>query len=266
MSAGPPPPTRHLHSCAARTGADGGAMRLREDASVHSAVRVSAVKPMKGAPEPARFIGGGRCVMGKINVFRLRGFKAAMRAAEAAAEGYGRGMPVLARAEAERSLGPAVERLRASNPSLNGVRTSDVKAALLSAATGRKVSGRAVRMHESTARMFEADVDPCWTDAAMEGALTRKDIGLLATLPKEAQRRMRRICDERGMGPGAVSELIELAAAERASRAEACERSSTELMREALEALARVPYGTGRVEARLVAEAEGILGEIRRLV
>ena len=204
--------------------------------------------------------------MSKLNIRRLRGHKAAMRAAYAAAEGYTRGAAVLAKAEAERSLGPAVERLRASNPSLVGVRTSDVKAALLTAATGRKVSGRSVRMHESALREFESDVDPCWTAAAMSGCLTRKDIGLLATIPKEAQRRMRQICDKRGVDAEAVSGLIELAAAENASRVEACGRSSTELMRDAVEALARVPYGTGRVEARLVAEAEGILGEIRRLV
>lgn len=203
--------------------------------------------------------------MSNINVFGLMGHGAAASFARKAAEGYVRGAPVLAKALAERSLGPTVEMLRISNPSLSGVRTSDLKAALLSAATGVKVSGRAVRMHESALREFETAVDPCWNAAAMSGDLTRKDMGLLAALPREAQVRIRRICDERGFDGETVSSIIAHAAAEHASRTEACGRNSNVLMREAVASLARVPQGAGCVEARLVAEAERILDEIRKL-
>ena len=45
--------------------------------------------------------------------------------------------------------------MRAENPELSGVRTEDIKAAIISEQTGRKVSGKTIQRQESLARKIE---------------------------------------------------------------------------------------------------------------
>ena len=59
-----------------------------------------------------------------------------------AANYFVRSLTVTERAAASRALGVEVERMRAENPELSGVRTEDIKAAIISEQTGRKVSGK----------------------------------------------------------------------------------------------------------------------------
>lgn len=69
-----------------------------------------------------------------------------------AANYFVRSLTVTERAAASRALGVEVERMRAENPELSGVRTEDIKAAIISEQTGRKVSGKTIQRQESLAR------------------------------------------------------------------------------------------------------------------
>ena len=73
---------------------------------------------------------------------------------------FTRELNVLERAEASRALGAEVAKMRNADPSLKGVRTEDVKAAIISAHTGRKVSGKTVQRQERTARLVEEKLVP----------------------------------------------------------------------------------------------------------
>lgn len=57
-----------------------------------------------------------------------------------AANYFVRNLTVTERAAASRALGMEVERMRVENPELSGMRTEDIKAAIISEQTGRKVS------------------------------------------------------------------------------------------------------------------------------
>ena len=72
-----------------------------------------------------------------------------------AANYFVRSLTVSERAAASRALGVEVERMRAENPGLAGVRTEDIKAAIISEQTGRKVSGKTIQRQESLARKIE---------------------------------------------------------------------------------------------------------------
>ena len=69
-----------------------------------------------------------------------------------AANYFVRSLTVTERAAASRALGVEVERMRAENPELSGVRTEDIKAAIISEQTGRKVSGKTIQRQESLAQ------------------------------------------------------------------------------------------------------------------
>lgn len=89
-----------------------------------------------------------------------------------AANYFVRSLTVSERAAASRALGVEVERMRAENPELAGVRTEDIKAAIISEQTGRKVSGKTIQRQESLARKIEERLVPEWREAALSDALS----------------------------------------------------------------------------------------------
>ena len=103
---------------------------------------------------------------------------------------FTRELNVLERAEASRALGTEVAEMRKSDPSLKGVRTEDIKAAIISAHTGKKVSGKTVQRQERTARLVEKRLVPEWKDEAVAGNLTDADIERLSKLGADEQRRL----------------------------------------------------------------------------
>ncbi len=103
---------------------------------------------------------------------------------------FTRELNVLERAEASRALGAEVARMRKADPSLRGVRTEDVKAAIISAHTGRKVSGKTVQRQERTARLVEEKLVPEWRDEAVVGNLADADIERLSKMDQDEQRRL----------------------------------------------------------------------------
>lgn len=103
---------------------------------------------------------------------------------------FTRELNVLERAEASRALGAEVAKMRRADPSLKGVRTEDVKAAIISAHTGRKVSGKTVQRQERTARLVEEKLIPEWRDEAVAGNLADADIERLSRMDSDEQRRL----------------------------------------------------------------------------
>ena len=107
-----------------------------------------------------------------------------------AANYFVRSLTVSERAAASRALGVEVERMRAENPGLAGVRTEDIKAAIISEQTGRKVSGKTIQRQESLARKIEERLTPQWREAALADALSADAVGILADLDSDAQDRL----------------------------------------------------------------------------
>lgn len=103
---------------------------------------------------------------------------------------FTRELNVLERAEASRALGAEVAKMRKADPSLKGVRTEDVKAAIISAHTGRKVSGKTVQRQERTARLVEEKLIPEWRDEAVASNLADADIERLSKMDADEQRRL----------------------------------------------------------------------------
>ncbi len=103
---------------------------------------------------------------------------------------FTRELNVLERAEASRALGTEVAEMRKSDPSLKGVRTEDIKAAIISAHTGKKVSGKTVQRQERTARLVEEGLIPEWREEAIAGNLTDADIERLSKLDADEQTRL----------------------------------------------------------------------------
>ena len=103
---------------------------------------------------------------------------------------FTRQLNVLERAEASRALGKEVAAMRDADPSLRGMRTEDIKAAIITAHTGKRISGKTVQRQERTARLVEEELVPEWRKEAAAGNLSDADIGRLSKMDPTEQRRL----------------------------------------------------------------------------
>lgn len=103
-----------------------------------------------------------------------------------AANYFTRSLTVTERAAASRALGREVERMRGADPSLAGARTEDIKAAIISEHTGRKVSGRTVLRQEALADAI-GSLSSGWRRLADEGALSAEAVAALSGMDERAQ-------------------------------------------------------------------------------
>lgn len=95
---------------------------------------------------------------------------------------FTRELNVIERAKATQALGIQVERMRAENPELKGVRTAELKAAIIRNQTGRNVSPATIKRQEQTARRVEQGLTEDWRSEAIEGNLSDTDIATLAAM------------------------------------------------------------------------------------
>lgn len=107
-----------------------------------------------------------------------------------AANYFVRNLTVTERAAASRALGMEVERMRVENPELSGIRTEDIKAAVISEQTGRKVSGKTIQRQESLARKIEEDLVAGWREAALSDSLSADAVNALAKMEPDEQERL----------------------------------------------------------------------------
>lgn len=185
---------------------------------------------------------------------------------------FTRELTVMERARATRALGLEVKRMREADPALKGARSSDLKAAIIKAQTGRDVAPRTIERHEKVARTVERKLEPEWQRRAEAGELTDKDVERLAKLGRDAQREL---ADEVADGES-PSAAIKAAADGAQKGAKTCRsrRSRTtaplwrsdpsELLFAALESLraARAAVVAGAAGADLTAQLEAIEAEV----
>ena len=98
-----------------------------------------------------------------------------------------RALSVTERAEATRALGLEARRLVDEHPELAGERIDDVKAAIVTAQTGRAVSGKTIQRQERMARRIRQDLSKSWAAEANAGNVSARSVEDLAKLPKDVQ-------------------------------------------------------------------------------
>ena len=125
-----------------------------------------------------------------------------------AANYFVRSLTVSERAAASRALGVEVERMRAENPELAGVRTEDIKASIIEKQTGRKVSGKTIKRDEALAKTIEKSVSDSWKPMANAGKVSAAAVKALAAMPKPAQEKAFREMDVDGMSKRDITQSL----------------------------------------------------------
>ncbi|MDY6111843.1 MAG: ParB/RepB/Spo0J family partition protein [Ellagibacter isourolithinifaciens] len=100
---------------------------------------------------------------------------------------FTRSLTVTERAAATKALGIQVEQMRATDPTVAGMRTEDVKARIVEEMTGRKVSGKTIKREEALADKV-AKLIPEWREVADSGELSAKAIDALERSGEATQR------------------------------------------------------------------------------
>ncbi len=104
-----------------------------------------------------------------------------------AANYFTRTLSITERAAATRALGTEVERRRAEDGSVAGMRTEDVKASIIAEQTGRKVSGKTIKRQEALAELIETRLIGPWKAKADEELLSASAIESIAELAEASQ-------------------------------------------------------------------------------
>ena len=167
-----------------------------------------------------------------------------------AANYFTRELSITERAKATRALGLEVERRRSEDASLSGVRTEDVKAAIIEEQTGRKVSGKTIKRQEALAELIETRLISSWRKKAEEALLTASCIESLALLSETAQVLLYDNLPEDASTKAMVSKYVQDALAERKAESEkvSLERNLALALRESVH-----PNADTRLKAALSA-------------
>lgn len=98
-----------------------------------------------------------------------------------------RALTVSERAAATEALGVEARRLRREDPVYAGRRTADIKAELIEAQTGRKVSGKTILREERLARRIAEELSPEWAAEADRGNLSAETVDALCAMGRREQ-------------------------------------------------------------------------------
>lgn len=145
-----------------------------------------------------------------------------------AANYFTRSLSITERAAATRALGIEVDRRRAHDSTLTGVRTEDIKASILQEQTGRKVSGKTIKRQEALADLIETRLIEPWQAKAESGSLSASCIETLAGLSEAEQINLYDALPEAEMSKSALSDFVSKAVAKRKETSEN-ERLANEL-------------------------------------
>ena len=113
------------------------------------------------------------------------------------------------RAAATKALGLEVKRLREDDPGMRGRRTEDIKADIISAQTGKAISGKTVRRQEATADKITSTLSPGWAKAADANLLSAHAVELLADMDAGRQEALFAKWANRKMDKRDITALIE---------------------------------------------------------
>lgn len=172
-----------------------------------------------------------------------------------AANYFVRNLSVTERAAASRALGVEVERLRASEPGLTGMRTEDIKAAIISEQTGRKVSGKTIQRQESLATKIEEDLTPEWRGVALDDGLSADAVGILAAMGAGDQDSLFASWATLGLGKKETTEFLKARTAASEPAAEENVPKADSRLRSALRCLKRYREGRRGAPSELDSEA-----------
>lgn len=179
-----------------------------------------------------------------------------------------RSLSIAERAAASRALGTEVERMRAENPSLTGMRTEDIKAAIISEQTGRKVSGKSIQRQESLARKIEEDLTDEWRRAALNDELSDEAIRVLASVDSTEQVAIYEQWEGPSMGKRETTKFIkELTAPPQPEEQKTTPAEGSPKLNTALRALQRYANSTAfdpENDPKLLGEIEALCADIRR--
>ena len=148
---------------------------------------------------------------------------------------FTRELNVIERAKATQALGIQVERMRAENPELKGVRTADLKAAIIRNQTGKSISPATIKRQEQTARRVEEDLTDDWRREALEGNLSDTDIAALAAMDANAQTKLFKEKASASTNANVVSKLIREAKVPRSQSAGKLVEKALKALRKAVE-------------------------------
>ena len=152
-----------------------------------------------------------------------------------------RTLTVTERAAATRALGIEARRLIDENPGLAGERLEDVKAAIVTAQTGRKISGKTIQRQERMARQIALDLVPGWAEEADAGNVTAECVGILARMDRDAQEDLYRRIRGQRLGKQEITKLVKEAGPSSGQADQRLRRAIHEL-----ESFAKaVPYPSG---------------------
>ncbi len=141
-----------------------------------------------------------------------------------AANYFTRELSITERAKATQALGIEVERRRALDTSLSGVRTEDVKAAILEEQTGRKVSGKTIKRQETLAELIETRLIGAWRNKAESSLLSASAIESIALLSETEQIRLYDELPKGTVTKSALTNYIDDALAEKKAESEKAAR------------------------------------------
>lgn len=125
-----------------------------------------------------------------------------------------RALTVSERAAATEALGAEARRLRREDPAYAGKRTADIKAELIEAQTGRKVSGKTIQREERLARRIAEELSPEWAAEADRGNLTAEAVDALCAMDRREQSELYQHKGRRCTSKRDVSEYVRQATGE----------------------------------------------------
>lgn len=98
-----------------------------------------------------------------------------------------RQLTVTERAAATRALGIEAREILKTDPAFKGKKADDVKAALITASTGKPISPKTIRRTERMARQIENDLIDEWAREADAGRLSQETVDALASMAPDEQ-------------------------------------------------------------------------------
>lgn len=161
------------------------------------------------------------------------------------------------RAAASRALGAEVEQMRAITPELTGRRTEDIKAAIISEQTGRKVSGKTVRRQEALADRIEK-LTPNWKQSAEKKELSAEAVERLSRMSATEQDEIYKRARKTATTKREISALIATAATE-------ADAADKDLLRADRALKAFVARGPGELSSRDRTVVDSIAKSLARL-
>ena len=167
-----------------------------------------------------------------------------------------RALTVSERAAATEALGVEAARLRREDPAYAGKRTADIKAKLIEAQTGRRVSGKTILREERLARQIAQDLSPEWAAEADRGNLSAETVDALCSMGRKEQSDLYRHKDRKCTSKRDLGEYVRQATGEHHAADKRLEKAR-QLLESYLEKPPRIVSEFDLEQLRLIGDLAG---------